>query len=550
MNTKLMAVLLAGVVVVAGISAYVMLNDDNGNDEGGEGNDINTLIIGTTKAYPTLTDGNIYEVKRMIVQETLVNIDAEGNYIGLLAESWSVDELKWTFNLRTDVVWSDGEEFDATDVAYSFEIGKARRAAVYTMIDSWEISAPHKIEVTLNAPVANFFFTLTNMPVMPEHIWKNIDWQTAETYTNYVGLEGRIGTGPYVLSGLDTTSNELKFVANEKFRDGEPNIKNLILKSYANETAMLMALSAGQIDTVYNYGTTGVSNSFIDAIKGVSSLELGIVPGYTGLPSAIYFNYRHEYSANEDFRLAVKYAIDYANLIQTFAPNSGMAAKEGVVPTGTLGMVETDVLQKNLTLAKEHMGKFFAAQSPGATFDSASNVHIDVAIPAADALSLRIMDVLKPWLAEIKVTVDTVHTDSSKVICVQTGSAFTMYFATPAAAAGVDGFFTHYAMGPLGLVFDQDTRVINPLDENDYSEEQWQVYQDFIGIRNDLRNSSPDDKADVMKAIQEFYAEHALILPMYWDNFVQPYNVKYDGFVVHPYWGILCYETFFGLKYA
>src|SRR5690606_12946392 len=39
-----------------------------------------------------------------------------------LAESWeaSEDALTWTFHLRDDVVWSDGESFNAEDVAFTF----------------------------------------------------------------------------------------------------------------------------------------------------------------------------------------------------------------------------------------------------------------------------------------------------------------------------------------------------------------------------------------------------------------------------------------------
>jgi|GEM_PF-6110226 len=544
MNSKILAVLIATVVVIGGISAYVMLN----NDDNSNGDEIDKIIIGTTMSFPSLTDTYIYEVKRMITQETLVNTDAQGNFIGLLAETWEEVGTTWTFYLKEDVVWSDGEPFDADDVMYTFEIGAERRASVHSVIKDFTKVDKYTVEVELANPMYNFMYSLMNMPIMPEHKWKDINWSDSTAYTNYTGLDGRIGTGPYVLKGLDTDAKELKFEANENFRDGAPNAKELIFKTYDNETTMLLALTFGDVDTVYRYGSAGVSNQFIKGIQNVASLKLSIVPGFVGIPSTIFFNYRHEFSSNEDFRLAIKYAIDYDDLIRTFAPDTGVNAREGVIPEGMEGWTDTDRLQRNLDLAKDHMDRFF--KSRDTTFANAGPVDIKVAIPATDLVSQRIVDVLKIHLSSIKVNIATIDTDSTQISGAASGAAFTLFFTTPAAARGFDGFLTHYAMGALGLVFNRDAGTAPLRDQSTYSAAEWKVYTDYKDIRAKLRSTSATERGEAEIAMQQFYGDHALIIPMYWDSFVQPYNAKYEGFTVHADWGILCYETFFGLKYA
>ena len=55
--------------------------------------------------------------------EGLTTVDTAGHPIPGVAESWSVsdDGLTWTFTLRPDLKWSDGEPLTADDVVYSFQ---------------------------------------------------------------------------------------------------------------------------------------------------------------------------------------------------------------------------------------------------------------------------------------------------------------------------------------------------------------------------------------------------------------------------------------------
>ena len=57
------------------------------------------------------------------VQETMVEITAEGDIIPMLAESWEVsaDGLVYTFKIRSGVKFHDGSDLDSADVVYSMK---------------------------------------------------------------------------------------------------------------------------------------------------------------------------------------------------------------------------------------------------------------------------------------------------------------------------------------------------------------------------------------------------------------------------------------------
>lgn len=86
-----------------------------------------TLFIGNTGEPGTL-DPHRYNLR---LEETLLNdlfvglttFDAKGEIAPGAAKTWSVsaDGLQWTFNLRTDLLWSDGTALTADDFVYSLQ---------------------------------------------------------------------------------------------------------------------------------------------------------------------------------------------------------------------------------------------------------------------------------------------------------------------------------------------------------------------------------------------------------------------------------------------
>ena len=141
-----------------------------------------------------------------------------------LAESWerSEDGLTWTFHLRRDVTWHDGEPFTAHDVDFTFnriiyndEIPASSRGTFEfhyvdddgsLQTDRMTVTATddHTVEISLPVPFAPFLRSL-GTAIYPEHllaphvddgsfasIW-GIDTDPAEI----------VGTGPFRIAGYE-----------------------------------------------------------------------------------------------------------------------------------------------------------------------------------------------------------------------------------------------------------------------------------------------------------------------------------------------------------
>ena len=57
------------------------------------------------------------------IYSPLIRVEADGTYVNELADSYEVaeDGLSITVKLRQDVKWSDGEDFTADDVVFTYE---------------------------------------------------------------------------------------------------------------------------------------------------------------------------------------------------------------------------------------------------------------------------------------------------------------------------------------------------------------------------------------------------------------------------------------------
>ncbi len=183
----------------------------------------------------------------------LTNYDPEtGETIPALAENWepSDDGLTWTYNIRQDATWTDGEQVTADDVAWTFNTmmnDPAAAEANGNFVENFEsVTATDEftVEIKLSQPQATML--ALDVPILPEHIWSDV--QDFGEFNNDEQFPV-VGNGPWILTEHQPNES-ITLEANEDYWRGAPEFDKLVLRYIDDADAQVEALRAGEVDFV------------------------------------------------------------------------------------------------------------------------------------------------------------------------------------------------------------------------------------------------------------------------------------------------------------
>jgi len=171
-----------------------------------------------------------------------------------IATGWtqSDDGLTWTFNLRDDVTWQDGEPLTAEDIAFTYnttidcDLGNSVDYMVPDFTKKVEATSPTELVWTTSKPT-----TAPIRPpwvyIVPQHIWGSASCEEINKAPFFEEGKPMIGSGPFQLiewnKGEDWTMK-----ANPDYWGGTPHIDEFKVVRYDNGEAMVNALKNGEID--------------------------------------------------------------------------------------------------------------------------------------------------------------------------------------------------------------------------------------------------------------------------------------------------------------
>jgi peptide/nickel transport system substrate-binding protein len=173
-----------------------------------------------------------------------------------LAEEWgaSEDGLTWTYNLVDNATFHDGEPLTADDVAYTFNrildgesIERTNYGSYVKNIESVEAVDDYTVEMTVKQPTP--IMNNLAVPILPEHIWSEIDSDELSKYTNEPDSDppGMVGSGPFIMT--DAVKGQFyRFDTNPDYWAGPANIDGVEFKVYQNDNGLVTALQNGEID--------------------------------------------------------------------------------------------------------------------------------------------------------------------------------------------------------------------------------------------------------------------------------------------------------------
>jgi len=213
-----------------------------------------------------------------------------------LASSWECtpDFTVWTFHLRENVLWHDGEPFTSEDVKYTVEMyahpaimgyGAVRIAGSLVGYDSYasgEASSIEGIEL-VDEYTVRFHHTSPNplydwhihldMPIVPKHRFEDLPMEDVSTSTRWAEP---IGTGPF--SFVSSVEGEFRVLeAFDEYWGGRPKVDNWIAYWENDEDAKVARLQAGELE-VTRLEARGVGADLAQALEELKADGYQVIP--------------------------------------------------------------------------------------------------------------------------------------------------------------------------------------------------------------------------------------------------------------------------------
>jgi len=200
------------------------------------------LGYGALSNLDPMSNGRVLQITEKTMNR-LVRPGQDGTPAPVLATSWypNEDGTIWTFNLRENVRFHDGSDFDAADVVYSFNRvldpeNDTSASATIKMVHTVQAVEPHVVRMILDEPFADLPLQLMDfrLRIIPEG--------TGDT----IGQTG-IGTGPFIVERFDPDGISV-LRANPDYWEGSPGVAAMEVIAIPDAQARLQALLGGQID--------------------------------------------------------------------------------------------------------------------------------------------------------------------------------------------------------------------------------------------------------------------------------------------------------------
>jgi len=166
-------------------------------------------------------------------------------YYPWLATSWSFSTsgLTITFNLRAGVKWDDGSQFNASDVAYTFNLLKTNPSFDPGIpLVSAQAVAPLTFVLTLSRPGYAYLYDIARVPIV------KAGYAAGGRLASFTDAAPD-GTGPYELAARgDCTPRQVVLAARKDYWQGSPPFQKLVFPAYPTSAAVSAALSDGTLD--------------------------------------------------------------------------------------------------------------------------------------------------------------------------------------------------------------------------------------------------------------------------------------------------------------
>ena len=210
------------------------------------------LAEGESFVDPYLSPGVFANTWESAIWDNLLGFEPEKSaFTPLLAKSWSQpDPTTYEFELRSDVVWHDGQTFDADDVVYTLSYlidpkVNLRYKSNWSWLASVEKLGPYKVRLKSKQPVPDGLTWMAfNTTIYPEHVHGPLADKQAYG-------AAPVGTGPLKILRIDRNAG-IVAERNAAFKSGPgkqaSGIGRVVAEPVPDTGTLVAKLLRGEID--------------------------------------------------------------------------------------------------------------------------------------------------------------------------------------------------------------------------------------------------------------------------------------------------------------
>ena len=321
-----------------------------------------------------------------LVFNGLVKFDARGDPQPDLAQSWSVSNnddanygLIYTFNLRRDAQWHDGQPFTADDVIFTIGLlqdptfpGRPDIAALWRSVKAVKID-DYTVRIVLQEAYAPFLdYAATGL--LPAHILNDV---AVGDLLSHPFNRRPVGTGPFQVEEFANEPGQpsrIVLTTYPRYYDdnGRPFINKVEFKYYATPADVFAAYRAGEVQ-----GIASISPADFDRVRATPSLDLFTAP-ISGL-TLIFLNTDDlgaPFFQEAEVRRALLLALDRQRVIDTTLAGQALVADSPFQPNSWAYDPDTPRIEQQIEAARQLLDQAGWVRPPAPPGDETDNPEI------------------------------------------------------------------------------------------------------------------------------------------------------------------------------
>ena len=207
------------------------------------------------KKITPLVSADLYadEIQANVIDSLAYRDPNTLDWVPQLARSWQIspDGMTFTFQLRKDVTFSDGQPFNADDVVFSYDIvmnpkvDAARQRAYYDKIKSVTKTNDYEVVFKMGEPYYESMDLCAGISVLPKHFYTKF---SEDEINSNPGL--LMGSGPYRMQDPQgwRPGQPMQLVRNENYWGDPATFDRLVYHEVEEEAAESTMFGNGELD--------------------------------------------------------------------------------------------------------------------------------------------------------------------------------------------------------------------------------------------------------------------------------------------------------------